>query len=268
MVVRVVDDFGVARGEAAVGLRPQALPGDLVTIGRVVGVAEIGCGFDRVVVRRIAAEIGGSEICLRALVHIVKAPILAVEIEVIVDRVAAELAQVQLGLPVENIADKNAIACVATEGPRIVVGAAEVEFIELGHGCRVAAEECVIQGRRPVGIAEKETEAVLWISRAATESATQTQAAVCLKFAGAGLADEFDGGCAFPCDGVSIGVGVDPIGVVEEEREVGDDGDAGDRLHVIENGGAVGGRGGDVRVYTVVENLPAAHAAGPCGGGG
>ena len=180
LVGGVVLLLGEAAGQGGVGEVPERVPGVERAVGGLDAAAEVGVDLDRVVVVGVAAEVGGGEVGVGALVDVEQAPVLAVEVEVVAGAVAAGVAGGELHVAGEGVADEDA-AGVGLIGPRVVLGAAEVELVELGGGAGGVAEQREVEPGGAVAAAEEQAERVLRVVGGAGEAAADAQAAVGLE---------------------------------------------------------------------------------------
>ncbi|OQB79291.1 MAG: hypothetical protein BWX88_04891 [Planctomycetes bacterium ADurb.Bin126] len=275
-VVVDVDVVGVVRAPGAVGvvsLDPlvglggrdaladqgkHGVPGGGVPIDGVAGVE----GVPGVLV---ATEVVGVERGLWPLAGIVEAPVEAVDVEVDKVAVGGGLAQGELGLAAELVADVLDLVCRGSPGVAVVGVGAEGDRIEfLGHAF-VGPEDRILEFRGPVLLLEQQAEGVLVRHGGAAEvgPALNAQAGVDLEGGGAVGIDPLDGGGPFPGDGVQRGVGVDAGGLREETVLIGDDREGGQRPQRVDHQARIEGVGRDSGVHFVVGRDRAAGEVDP-----
>src|SRR6185437_13933795 len=121
----------------------------------------------------VAAEISGAVRGLGPFGRVVKAPILAVDIKMIVIPAFALMALGQLGVARELVAQTDE-PVIPFKAPRVVLERTKIKSIERG-GASLARKRRIVQLRRAVLLAEEKTERVLGISRAPAVSAANAE---------------------------------------------------------------------------------------------
>src|SRR4030095_1895585 len=139
---------------------PERCPRAEIPVSCLDVVADIRIHLECIEIGRIATEVRGAEVGIRTLVDVIQAPVLAVDIEVIETAVTARMSHRELLIACKRILQKMTVS-IAAERPRIVLCATQVEFIELVASGWIITKQRIVQLRRTVAIAEKETERML-----------------------------------------------------------------------------------------------------------
>ncbi len=247
-------------GEAIGRRPPQARPGVHVAVGGVDRV-RAGLDLDRIVILLAPPDIALGEGRLRALFAVVKAPILAVDVEVIEIAARAQAVHGKLRVAAHRVAQADHPA-VAPEAPRVVLHRAHIELVEALRAGR--PEEWEIQLRCAVFLPEEEAEGVLGIAGASAEAAPQPDAAVDLEAFFALGVEQFNRARALPRHAILAGIRVDARRGTEHVVEVHDDGKGRNRLEVVFDRVAIERVGHNLGVHSVVDRV-AAPGRGPAG---
>src|SRR6185503_18533402 len=116
-----------------------------------------------------APKVGGREARLRTFARVEHAPILVVDVKVVVITALALLPHGKLRVAGEHVAHEDAVG-IALETPRVILERAQVEPVELA-GAVLRREQRKFQLSLPVFIPKEKAERVFGIVRAATEPA-------------------------------------------------------------------------------------------------
>ncbi|OQC29734.1 MAG: hypothetical protein BWX70_01510 [Verrucomicrobia bacterium ADurb.Bin070] len=194
------------------------------------GAVRSGCRIpgarrlDAIPVIAVAAQIGRREIGIAAFLGLVEAPVLAVDVEMVVAAARVGHAHLALGVAREGLAHEG-VEIAVLKCPRVILRGAQVDLVELGGA--FAVEERETQLARAVVRAEKKAQRVLGIVDAAAERAADANSRVDVELGGraARRIDQFDRDRPLPADAVVAGIGVDAGLRPEQVREVGDQGE-------------------------------------------
>ena len=191
-------------------------PGRHVAIRGVDGVRP-SLHLDDVIVFLVAAIVGGRVGRLGSLTTVEEAPVLAVNIEVVVVATLPLPPHVELSVPTELVTDEDPLG-VALETPRVVLKSAQIEGIEL-IGPAIAKER-ELQFRGAVRFPEKETQRMFGVSRAPRKPAADSNPRVDLESFGAVRKDQFQRTRSLPGPAVLPRIGVDARGRIEEVFQI------------------------------------------------
>ncbi|MBA7681580.1 hypothetical protein ES703_89920 [subsurface metagenome] len=230
-----VQQFGEGRIFRTVGIQPLRLEIDRVVFkARLRQVVQLPislhiavCGYHgsrptvgilyNVVVLPVAAQVGCPVGGLGTLLGLEKAPVLAVDIEVIIATPRIGLSHGPLGVTAKDILDHD-VARVAILGPGIVLAGAQVNFIEF-IGTFVFKER-ILEFALTIARPEKKAKGVLGILATATDTSADAQAGVNLEsFAAVGI-DKLYRGWTFPFLAVFQGIDINTRRGIEQIIQV------------------------------------------------
>ena len=205
------------------------LPEQVVVGIRAGGGFDVeGVRLDDVPVGLCAAEVLRAEGGIDALFAVIEAPVLAVDVEMIVIAAGGGLAERAHEIARENVADEVRIRA-GEIGPRVILRGAQVHHVVLGGA--VVAEELIAEFSAAVLVAEEEAEGVLGVVAVAREVAADAKAAVLLEagLRGVGI-DQLHAARALPGVAIVVGIHIDAGGGVEDVGQIRDDAEHGQRL--------------------------------------
>ena len=192
----------------------------------------------------------------------INAPILSIDVEVVVPAVAALITRGKLEVARADVAHEGSIR-TAVEAPGIILERAQVDLLEGVSGRRIVAKQRILQAPRSIVVAEKHAERVLGIAGASAVSATDSDAGINLKTRSAIGIDQLHRRRPLPCAAVAAGMAVDARGCIKQVVGIDADVDRRQGLERILHHRTPGDVVHDVGIHSIIEDLAVDAARRP-----
>ena len=242
------------------GLRPQIPPGVRRSGGCFGLIQRSAGGLDDVVIVVVAAQIRLAVVLLGSLLGLIKSPVLAVDVQVVIAAAGVGLAHVPLQVAGVDVEQKRHLGA-RLKRPGVVLHGAQVELAKLIDA--FVAEQRIIEPLVAVLLAEEKPKGVLGVTAAGAEVAARANPGVDLKARSAVGMDQLNRGGALPGLALSTGVHVKTGLRIDQVLHVDDHRNGRNRLERRDELRAPHRIVDNVGVHAVVKHLPVDAARRP-----